>query len=479
MPTPSAGIDWDAWRPGSEPAAAQASNLDLLLAQAVGENPRWGDRAVARGSLLASIEDHRLDKLASTVSEAVARGDSVDTLERTLRKVLSDTRWADMVAITEMNRAMTQASMDTYRQNGIEAYEYLSAEDNRVCGQCSESEDDGPYALNQVPSGGLPPAHPLCRCSISPYFATGSDLFLFNPEDIEAAGEEAEASEVGFDEEEGFDEDEASGEDEASDEESAEEDSAGAEPEPEPEPEMVEEPAEPHDTTGSTREIPQSETTETTPTPKPREEPAAAIHDTAGSTRDVGPEPARGEDALRATPSGLGRPDTYERLTQDEIDALRQYKGQLYSNLNEILRRELGHLPDGWAYGGYRDVASAIDSAMDGSRLARPIEVDRALRDGRAVFGAAYDHSLVGAQWTEHSYLSTTADPKVVSWFHAKRAPNPATLHIRVPAHTGAVELSGASYESELLLQRGLRFRVVSDTGPNSSHRVITMEVVR
>ena len=163
----SATINWDAWTPGNIPAARQAAKLDELIATAVGRNPSWSDRAAQRGSLLASIEDHRLDRLASAVADAVARGDSADTLARTLRGVLDDPQWAGMVATTEMARAMTAASIESYRTSGVvEAYSILTANDVRVCQDCQTNQDDGPYPLDTDPPAGICPTHPGCRCAV-------------------------------------------------------------------------------------------------------------------------------------------------------------------------------------------------------------------------------------------------------------------------------------------------------------------------
>lgn len=212
IPAPESSIDWDDWTPGSIPAARQAAKLDELIATAVGRNPSWSDRAAARGSLLASIEDHRLDRLASAVSDAVARGDSVDTLARTLRGVLDDPRWAEMVATTEMNRAMTAASLASYTAAEVPAKEFLTSDDSRVCILCQENEDAGPILITDDFPNGDSPVHPTCRCCVQPSWATPDQLGLSTGElsylapdlglddaDLFAAEAEAEA----FDGEEG------------------------------------------------------------------------------------------------------------------------------------------------------------------------------------------------------------------------------------------------------------------------------------
>lgn len=167
-PVVSGSINWDSWTPGSIPAARQASKLDELIATAVGRNTGWSDRAAQRGSLLASIEDHRLDRLASAVADAVARGDSVDSLAKVLRGVLDDPKWAEAVATTEMARAMSAASLASYADTGIEAVEWLASPTS--CEVCQDNEAAGPIPVGSLfPSGDdAPPNHPRCSCACSP-----------------------------------------------------------------------------------------------------------------------------------------------------------------------------------------------------------------------------------------------------------------------------------------------------------------------
>jgi hypothetical protein len=51
-------------------------------------------------------------------------------------------------------------------------------------------------------------------------------------------------------------------------------------------------------------------------------------------------------------------------------------------------------------------------------------------------------------------------------------------MRILVPRGVGAVELSNGDYEAELLLQRGLRMRIVADSGPGTRPRTLDVEVL-
>jgi len=182
--------------------------------------------------------------------------------------------------------------------------------------------------------------------------------------------------------------------------------------------------------------------------------------------------PATGVDALAAAPRSLMRP---ESLSSEEFSFLRQYKGTAFVNINEALRRVRGDLPRTFGFEFHRELTGEIDKVMRRSRLTSDVRVKRGIKDGRKVFGARWDGSLVGAEWTEHSYLSTSADGQIAETFGG---PDGAVLDILLPRGTGAIELSDSRYEAELLAQRGLRLRVVADTGPGPG-RVIEVEAIR
>lgn len=81
---------------------------------------------------------------------------------------------ARMVARTETIRAYTQASINTYRQAGLEGVEVVAEwsamEDDKVCEQCQEL--DGKRMTLEAASK-LIPRHPNCRCALLPVVDEG------------------------------------------------------------------------------------------------------------------------------------------------------------------------------------------------------------------------------------------------------------------------------------------------------------------
>jgi hypothetical protein len=182
-----------------------------------------------------------------------------------------------------------------------------------------------------------------------------------------------------------------------------------------------------------------------------------------------------GDRALGYTRISLVR--NTERLAYDDASFLRQYKGTAYANINEVLRREKGNLPGTFGFDYYREATGVLDKVMTRSATRSEAVVYRGISSGEAVFGPAWEQRLVGAEWTEHAYVSTSAvEQTALDLFHQ---PGGAVMRLLVPKGVGAVQLSGPDYEAELLLQRGLRMRVVADSGPGTHPRRIDIEVLR
>lgn len=67
---------------------------------------------------------------------------------------------AERIAVTETTRVMGQAAIATYELLGVDEWEWRTAEDGRVCPECEDMRDGGPYWVTDV----FEPAHPRCRC---------------------------------------------------------------------------------------------------------------------------------------------------------------------------------------------------------------------------------------------------------------------------------------------------------------------------
>ncbi|WP_019059947.1 phage portal protein [Streptomyces prunicolor] len=155
-------VDWSGWTPG-DPDAAR-------LVTARGATNGLQDLLDDAGLTIRSVAATRMDRLANVLSDALARGDSADTLSVSISHLMTDPAWAERVAVTEIARAVSTATLNTYRANGVRQKMWLVSPDTRVCDRCVDNESAGELDLNDsFPSGDqLPPAHPSCRCALLP-----------------------------------------------------------------------------------------------------------------------------------------------------------------------------------------------------------------------------------------------------------------------------------------------------------------------
>lgn len=186
-----------------------------------------------------------------------------------------------------------------------------------------------------------------------------------------------------------------------------------------------------------------------------------------------------------------GDPGWSAEETDRHLTAMENYRAADFSPINKRLRG----LPyqfssiDDEALGeeGFRrrigEHIELLDDVMEHSRLTEDITVIRGTSTGRGIFGDALDGDLTGFEWTEGAYVSTTANPAIAEYYTITGL----TMNIHAPKGTGAMALSGMTgeqygkpveEEAEVLLERGLRMRVVKDTGPGMP-RTLEVEVVR
>jgi hypothetical protein len=153
IPTDAAGWGtfWDSWAPGNIGASDLLSDGGLadLLAQT--------------DTTISGIEGTTLDRLGNLLADGVASGDSVDAIAASMGDLIDDPDRASLIANTETARAVSNASMDGYATAGIEQVDWLVSPG--ACQECLDYFTGSPYLLGDAPAQ---PAHPGCRCSLSP-----------------------------------------------------------------------------------------------------------------------------------------------------------------------------------------------------------------------------------------------------------------------------------------------------------------------
>lgn len=142
---------WASWEPGNLEAAVLLDDggLSTLLSNA--------------GHTINGITGSLLDQMGSALADGALNGDSVDTIARSLRGIVSDPARAFTIADTETARAVEVASQRQYGAQKVKKWEWLLSPG--ACPYCREAQAGGPY---EVGSGPALPQHPRCRCSSAP-----------------------------------------------------------------------------------------------------------------------------------------------------------------------------------------------------------------------------------------------------------------------------------------------------------------------
>jgi phage portal protein BeeE len=189
-------------------------------------------------------------------------------------------------------------------------------------------------------------------------------------------------------------------------------------------------------------------------------------NDRKGSFADRLKDAARGDAALDAAP--------YKQWLEPDgphKDAVFSYTGGGYLGINADLR--VGRFDDRRTKNDIR----RLDEAMADSPLGSDVVVVRGIRDPRAVFGDAWNDSDVsGLEWSELSFASSSTNVAQTgrTYFTGNSG---VRMEILVPKGTSALAASRAG-EAELLLNRGLKYRVVRDDGVVDGIRRISVEVL-
>ena len=189
----------------------------------------------------------------------------------------------------------------------------------------------------------------------------------------------------------------------------------------------------------------------------------------SGETASLAPDIAARLSAAKSGQSALALGEK-KVLTAAQRDAADRYGGDGGYNINRGLREGHGDLSA--LQPRHREAVEGLDSIMDSSRLRSDVAVYRVAPRMGELFGDAFGaDSLVGRSWTDDGFVSTSVDARTPNY-------QAVSMHILVPKGTGAFSSPLLLDRDELLLQRGLTFRVVADHGVSGAVRHLDVEVV-
>ena len=130
----------------------------------------WAEKQAA--TLVKGMDEETKRRLAHTISRGIENKRGIPGLSRDIRNTFSDMskHRSELIARTETANALSQASLDTMEDMGIDGKEWITAGDDRVSDECSGNEAEGVIPVGQTFSSGAdaPPEHPDCRCTLAP-----------------------------------------------------------------------------------------------------------------------------------------------------------------------------------------------------------------------------------------------------------------------------------------------------------------------
>jgi hypothetical protein len=154
-------IDWANWKPGNNPGA--------LLAAPPGGLKNLLQR---RGLDLQGLTNTLLNRIGTHLADALMSGASDTMLGKVLQTVVGDPERALTIANTSMASAMSVSTRETYQEFGLAKMRWLALE---PCSTCSGNGAMGPVTPGEAVFKNVqgdnitePPAHPNCRCALSP-----------------------------------------------------------------------------------------------------------------------------------------------------------------------------------------------------------------------------------------------------------------------------------------------------------------------
>lgn len=122
-------------------------------------------------SKLKGLSEATMDTIFDTLAQGMAEGRSPKQIARMIadRVDAVGIKRARVIARTEVIRAHAQATLNTYKEAGVEGVkvqvEFTTAQDNAVCPRCQELEGKV-YTIEEAE--GVIPVHPNCRCAWLP-----------------------------------------------------------------------------------------------------------------------------------------------------------------------------------------------------------------------------------------------------------------------------------------------------------------------
>jgi len=113
-----------------------------------------------------AIQGTTLSRIVDAITNGMASNASQSEISNSINSLINDPARADMIAVTETNRAYNAAVIDSYQAAGLTTWTWVTYEG--ACDICLSEE--GEHTIGDA----YPPAHPNCQCTVpDPTTSTG------------------------------------------------------------------------------------------------------------------------------------------------------------------------------------------------------------------------------------------------------------------------------------------------------------------
>jgi SPP1 gp7 family putative phage head morphogenesis protein len=148
-------VDWANWQPGDRAAA-------LLL-----RPPKAFQQLLqSQGIALKDMSETTTRDIGNAIADAVDLGMSAERSAKNIMRHVANPARALSIAITEQNRAISYATVNRYKEAGLEKMEW---EVSSPCDKCARNANAVVPIGAPFPTGATqPPQHPHCRCVLLP-----------------------------------------------------------------------------------------------------------------------------------------------------------------------------------------------------------------------------------------------------------------------------------------------------------------------
>ena len=146
-------------------------------------NATWSERIWGNQTQLRN-------ELSSLLTQGLIQGRNPRVLAPALEKMFGVSRRnAERLMATELARVQTDAQMQTFKENDIDEYIFLSMD--TACKTCMALNEEHFPVKDAMPGENAPPIHPNCRCSTAAYIDREAlERELFGEERLYERGED-------------------------------------------------------------------------------------------------------------------------------------------------------------------------------------------------------------------------------------------------------------------------------------------------